>query len=106
MPTLQEEETPIDQQIVNELVELTPEWWKSAVLEVTFSDVGGVERYSHVISSPEGHKEPIDPSEALHRATYRLGELFRQHGRRWKSARYEVRLQQGGTWKYTVNFVY
>ena len=103
---LQEEETPIDQEIVNELVELTPESWKAAVLEVSFSDDGGVERYEHIISSPEGHKEPIDPSAELLDATYRLGQVFRRHGRHWKTAKYAINLKQDGNWKYTVDFSY
>ncbi len=59
--TFQEEGTPIDHEIVRELVELPPEWWKAVVLDVRFSDDGDVERYEHVILSPEGHKEAIDP---------------------------------------------
>jgi hypothetical protein len=103
---LKEEETPIDQEIVNELVELTPEWWKAAVLDVTFSEDGGVERYEHVISSPEGHKEPVDSSAELLDATYRLGQVFRRHGRHWKTAKYAIYLKQDNSWKYTVDFSY
>jgi hypothetical protein len=103
---LKEEETPIDQEIVNELVELTPEWWKAVVLDVTFSEDGGVERYEHVISSPEGHKEPVDPSAELLDATYRLGQVFRRHGRHWKTAKYAINLKQDNSWKYTVAFSY
>ena len=103
---LQDEETAIDQEIVNELVELTPDWWKAAVLHVTFSNEGGIERYEHVISSPEGHKEPIDPPTKLLDATYRLGQVFHRHGRHWKTATYTIELKPDGSWKYTVNFGY
>jgi hypothetical protein len=103
---LQEEETPIDQEIVNELVELTPEWWNAAVLDVSFLENDGVERYEHIISSPEGHKEPIDPSAELIDATYRLGQVFRRHGHHWKTAKYAIQLKQDGSWKYTVDFSY
>jgi hypothetical protein len=104
--TLQEEEAAIDQQIADELVELTPESWRSASIEVTYSTRDGVEKYSHVISSPEGNKEPIDPSERLFALTHQLGQLFRRHGKHWKRAKYEVRLQEDGDWKYTVDFDY
>jgi hypothetical protein len=103
---LKDEETPIDREIVNELVELTPEWWKAAVLDVSFSEKDGVARYEHVISSPEGQKEPIDPSAELLDATYRLGQVFRRHGRHWRNAGYSIHLQQDGKWKYTVDFGY
>jgi hypothetical protein len=103
---LQEEEARIDREIVNELVELTPEWWKVAVLDVRFSDDDGIERYEHVISNPEGHNEPVDPSAELLDATYRLGQVFRCYGRHWQTAKYVIHLQQDGSWKYTVDFGY
>lgn len=102
----QEEEAPIDEAIVNEVVELTPEWWRSVALEVTYSTENGIERYAHVISSLEGHKEPVVPSDKLYAATHDLGLLFRSHGKQWKRARYELRLQDDGSWKYAVDFEY
>lgn len=103
---LQEEEASIDEEIVNELIELTPEPWHSAALEVTYSTENGVEKYAHVISSLEGHKEPVFPSDKLYAATRELGLLFRRHGKQWRQARYEIRLQQDDSWKYTVDFEY
>jgi hypothetical protein len=103
---LQEEEGPIDEAIVNELVELTPEWWRSAALEVTYSTENGIEKYAHIIRSLDGHKDPVLPSDKLYATTHDLGLLFRRHGKQWKRARYEIRLQDDGTWKYTVDFEY
>ncbi|MEW6363638.1 MAG: hypothetical protein AB1714_03250 [Acidobacteriota bacterium] len=103
---LQEEEAPIDEAIVNEVVELTPEWWRSAALEVTYSSEDGIEKYAHVISSLDGHKEPVVPSDKLYAATHDLGSLFRRDGKHWKRVRYEIRLQDDGSWKYTVAFEY
>lgn len=103
---LQDEEAAIDQEIVNELIALTPEWWRAATLEVTYSTDGGVLRLAHVISSPEGHREIVDLSGELFDATYRLGRLFEQHGRHWKSVLYCIQLEQDGSWKYTVDFRY
>jgi hypothetical protein len=54
----------------------------------------------------EGQKEPIDPSAELLDATYRLGQVFRRHGRHWRNARYSIHLQRDGNWKYTVDFGY
>ena|SRR6185503_6142293 len=103
---LQEEETRIDEAIVNELVKLTPQWWRAASLDVTYSTESGVEKYAHVISSLEGHKEAVFPSDKLYAETHALGLLFRRHGQQWKRARYEIRLQDDGSWKYTVDFAY
>jgi len=104
--TLQAEETSIDQEIANELIELTPDWWDSAVLEVTYSSEQGVETYSHEISSPEKHKDVVFPSEMLFDATHRLSMLFQRYGRRWHKAIFEVQLQEDRSWKYTVRFEY
>jgi len=106
MGELQTEERAIDEEIVNELVELTPEWWRSAALDVACTLDQGVEKCSHVISSLESYKEPVFPSEKLFTATHKLALLFRRHGKQWKRARYEIRLQDDGSWKYNVNFEY
>ena len=106
MAALQEEETPIDKAIVDELVTLTPEWWGAAVLTIEYSKDGDVEKYSHEISSPEGHKEPVTPSEELFDLTHRLGLLFRRHGKQWKRATYRANAGRDETWRYTVDFEY
>lgn len=103
---LQDEEGPLDEAIVNEVVELTPQWWRAVALDVSYSADGGIEKYSHVISSLDGHKEPVFPSDRLYAATHELGLLFRRHGTQWKRARYELRLQDDGSWKYNVTFEY
>ena len=96
----------IDREIIDELIELTPDSWNAAVLEVVYSAEQGIEKYAHVILSPEGHKDLIYPSEKIFAATHQLGLLFRRYGRRWRKAKYEVRLQDDGTWKYIVDFEY
>lgn len=105
--SLQEEEQPIDQEIANELIALTPESWRAAVLEVTCeADPGGGEGYSHEIYSPEQRREQVEPSEELFLATRRLGLLFQKHGHQWKRVRYTVRQQKDGSWKYSAAFDY
>jgi hypothetical protein len=85
---------------------LTPESWNSVALDLSYSVSEGIERYSHVISSLDGHKEPVVPSDELHAATHNLGRLFERHGKHWRAARYEMRLQGDGSWKYVVRFDY
>jgi hypothetical protein len=106
MPTLQELETPIDKRIVEEVIALTPETWTAARLEVTYSQDGEIERYSHVISSLEDHGEPVVPSDELFDLTRELGVLFRRYGKHWRKATYVARLENGGGWKYSVDFEY
>ncbi len=107
MPTLQQQEEPIDQEIANALIEATPEWWMSAVMAIEFgAKPGGVEGYRHVISSPEGHRDLVEPTERIYGATIQLADLFRQHGRPWKSAKYTVKKHAEANWSYTVDFQY
>lgn len=106
MGQLQEEETPIDREIVSELIALTPDSWQQAKLEVTYLMDGAVERYAHAISSPEGRREIIEASEKLFDATYRLGTLFQRHGRHWRKVTYTARLSDAGDCDYTVDFEY
>jgi len=105
--SLQEEQQPIDQEIANELIALTPESWRAAVLEVTYEkDPSGSEGYSHEIYSPERRREQVEPSEELFLATRRLGLLFQKHGHQWKRARYALEQQEDGTWKSSARFDY
>jgi hypothetical protein len=103
---LQQAETPIDQAIVNELIALTPEWWKTALLEVTHSSEAGIEKMSHIISSPEGHRDIVTASDELFQATYNLATLFKKNGSIWKKATYRASIEKDGTWTYTVDFEY
>ena len=102
---LQDEETPIDQRIVEELVSLTPEWWRRVSLEVTNTTGDDLFTQAHVIRSPEGHRDYVDPSDALFDATYQLAELFRRYGHLWKKVRYEVQVDEEGL-DYDVEFEY
>jgi hypothetical protein len=59
MPTLQELERAMDEAIVDQLVQPTPEWWQAAVLEVTRSNKPGeVEGFAHDLESrrTSGHR--------------------------------------------------
>ena len=104
--SLQEEEKPIDEEIANELIALTPESWRAAVLEVTYEEDPDGEGYSHEIYSPEHRREVVEPSEEMFLATRRLGLLFRKHGHQWKRVRYTVEQQDDGSWKYSAAFDY
>ncbi len=102
----EEEVIPINDAIVNELIALTPEWWHAIVLDVTYSIESDTEGYEHVISSPEGHREPIMPSDRLFELTYELGQLFRRYSRHWTAAKYTVQWQEGEIWNSKANFTY
>jgi hypothetical protein len=73
-PTLQELEIPIQEEVVRAVIALTPERWRAAVLMVRCSEEGGIEGCEHVISSPEGHREPVTPSDGLFDAPHAVSE--------------------------------
>src|SRR3954467_8938469 len=107
MPTLQELERPIDEQIVNQLIEATPEWWKSAILEIEFSPKShGIEGYKHTITNPDGHKDIVQAPDTLFESTFQLADVFRKHGRPWQKVIYTIRQSSKGDWNYSVDFNY
>jgi hypothetical protein len=107
MPTLQELERPIDEAIVNQLVQATPEWWNSAVLEVTRSvKPNDVEGIAHLISSPEGHRDVVQATETNIELTFQLADLFASFGKPWRSVVYSIRQNSTGGWQYTADFRY
>lgn len=94
--TLQDEETPIDQEIVNEVVELIPEAWDRAVLEVEYSIDDRGEAFEHTIFSPDGHRDLVEPSDLIYDATFRLQQLFRKYDGIWTKVRYEIAIDDEG----------
>lgn len=97
----------IDHEVASAIIGATPEHWNSAAMHVERDESGGQERMSVVISSPEGHPEPIRPPDAVFEALAKLLELFRSSGEAcWWSVHYEVALDATKQWKYTVRFTY
>lgn len=102
--TLQDEQTPIDREIVEEVVSLTPESWDRIVLEVEYSNDEDGEGFGHVIYSPDGHRDIVEPSEELFDATWRLQELFKKYGGHWRSVKYNITVDDDGI-SYKTHFV-
>src|SRR5437762_13708075 len=107
MPNLQELQRPIDEAMARALVEVIPESWEAAELEITRSEQGDQEpTFKHVISSPEGHRDMIMPSDDIFEAAFKLGDLFAEHGKPWKRVVYRVNYRPNGKWKYSADFTY
>jgi hypothetical protein len=104
-PQLQIEETAIDRAIVNEVVALTPEWWKSAILEVALTEENDIVKMRHAIYSSENDDQVV-ASDELMQLTYELAELFRRYDAKWTKVKYNIVLQSDESWKYTVDFSY
>src|SRR3954469_14923524 len=100
----EERQGPLHIAIVNELIALTPEWWNDAILAVGFACEAGVQSMPHEIRSPEGHREPITPSDTLFDLTRQLFQLFQESGQPWKQVLYEASLDPDGNWKWKCAF--
>lgn len=107
MPDLQELERPIDETIVSALIEATPGWWKTAKLEIVWSPKkDGIEGFQHSITSPEGHRDIVQATDAIFAATFQLADLFRRFGKPWKKVAYSVTQTKSGDWDYSADFEY
>ena len=102
-----ERQQPPYQAIGSELIALTPESWQAIVLRVSVNrPENGMLGMTHEISSPEGHKEPITPSDELSDLTYSLLKLFEEFGPAWKQLTFKVTMQSDGGWRFQSDFQY
>lgn len=106
MGSIQDQQAPIDLAIVNALIAATPETWNSARMEAERFDEGKTERFRIVITSPEGRKEVIAPTDELTSGLIKLSDLYRMHGRLWKKVIYSVEQQPDQSWKFAAQFTY
>lgn len=107
MATLQELEGPIDEAIVREVIAATPEWWQAAVLEVTCTKApGDMEGMAHMITSPQGHRDVVQPTDEILDLTHQLLDLFARFGKRWRKVTYRIEMTADGNWNYVADFDY
>ncbi|WP_322469723.1 hypothetical protein SOM08_21585 [Hydrogenophaga sp. SNF1] len=101
-----EKQAAIDGEVARAIVAATPEHWRSATMHVERDEVSGQERMSIVISSPEGHPEPIRPPDEVFELLAKLSNLFRADSEVWSSLVYNVAQDSNEQWKYDVRFTY
>lgn len=107
MASLQEEQRPIDLDIVQTLIAAVPESWRSATLQIERApDAGKDESYLITIQSPEGRTEVVPPPVELMEAVRRLDQVFARHGHRWSKARYTITQADDGDWDFVALFDY
>ena len=91
--------------IVNELISVTPEWWKSAVLRLEFKYNGDESSCSHEIHCREHVQDIVVATDELMSATRQLGLAMQDKGR-LKSATITVCEDASGQWSYITDFAY
>jgi hypothetical protein len=105
--TLEEEQLPIDKEIVDAAIISTPEDWTQIELKVE-RIIHGDDRESHryTLTRLDGSPKTATPSDELFEATRKLDRLFKRYALPWKSVRYVIRPEPGGSCTYTADFEY
>jgi hypothetical protein len=104
MPTLQQEQQPIDEAITRSVLQSIPADWTAAVLTLERrSESSGVGDFSHSLASGDGRR-PVMPDDSLYDATFRLDEVFRRHGAFLTRVTYRVEQRAGGEWSYSADY--
>jgi len=102
---LQNAEEPIDRAIAEALIEATPEWWNSIMLEISHVE-HPASGYRHRLWSPDGHKDRVETTEALLAQMRKLAALFEEAGHPWRKATYKVTIEPNRDYVYVVEFDY
>jgi hypothetical protein len=107
MATLQEDQTPIDLDIVHALVESVPSDWRSAVLEaerVVEADGGTSHRLT--IRNLQRLPEVVVPSAELMLGIRQLDLVFQKHEHPWSKVRYTITRAEDDGWDFVAQFEY
>lgn len=108
--TLQDEQAPIDMEIVQSLIECTPEDWMDFSLTIEYvwpDDPDALGSVKHMLTSNEGKNDLVTPSENVFNAVQKLNKLFHKFGVSWLSAVYRVRYSEDSDkWSYEADFQY
>lgn len=105
--TLQDEQRPIDAELLNALIGCTPDTWSEILLDIERVPEGDIDESIVLrIVSLQGRRDLVDASDELMLAARRLSLLVRSYGHRLKTARYVVRQNESGDWTFTAKFTY
>jgi hypothetical protein len=113
MQNLQEQQRLVDAELVQAMIESTPESWEQIVLTLTrlpstasngATTFGAFGNFHHELSSPQGHA-PVGPADSLYAATYKLDELLQDARGLLVRAVYFAK-QEGDSWTFKANFDY
>lgn len=101
---LQEEQTPIDIEIVESALSAIPESWRQFSLDMVHIWAADPDEMGTVRMSLVNGEEPCLPDDGLHEAALKLLRLFHRYGIYWNHARYEISMIEDGKWKYETDF--
>jgi hypothetical protein len=108
-----ERQARIEAELINSMIESTPESWEQIVLTLTrppvedasiLTDTDQTGNFLHEFSSPQGY-DPVFPADSVFEATYKLDELLRRAGGVLAKAVYTA-TQGEGVWRYHSEYQY
>ena len=102
----QGKQTLLYERLADALIEATPEWWNSAVMEVESKYEHGVISHSHSIYSEEHSKDIVEATDDIFQLTFELTELFKQYGPIWKKAFIRVWKEAEEKWRFNITYTY
>jgi hypothetical protein len=105
--SLEAELSPLLSAVGRELIAATPESWASAQLSLVIAPTTATtEAVSHAITSPEGLRDLVVPTEDLMRATACLVQACRAVGRPFRELLFTVRSDARGAWRFQSEWIY
>jgi hypothetical protein len=107
MATLQEDQTPVDREIVLALIDCAPPRWSTIELDAEQVPAGGGEvKYLIKLHSPEQHGDVAIANDALLLAIRKLALIFAKHGHPWKRIKYSATRDADGAWDFQAEYIY
>ena len=103
---LQDEQAPIDSEIVREAIASTPEHWESFNLKLEYIFDEDPDALGIVKTTLTSDDAFTVPDSDLLVAVQKLNKLFYRYGVVWISAEYNISSTDDGKWKYEADFQY
>jgi hypothetical protein len=106
-PDIQELQAPLIEEIGGALIDLLPQHWTAAVLELTVTNnPDGTVGNNHAIRSPQGHRDIVVAGPPLYDATRRLQLLCYEHGHKFTKLTFRVHSDPKGEWSFDSDWQY
>jgi hypothetical protein len=103
---IQELQQPLIEEMCGALIDLLPQHWTAATLEITVTRDGKNQSITHSIRSPEGHPDVVVVNPELADAVRRLQLLCDEHGHKFTKLTFRVDADPQGEWSFDSNWEY
>ena len=102
--SLQDELPLIFQRLARALVEATPAWWSTAILELTATTSGFGSGLAHAIRSDEHPRDVVVATDEIFEATRALELASVRHGDSWQRCVFRVDQDPSGAWLFAAEY--